>query len=93
MFGWTLRRDSDEPAFADAGGYLIGHFVSGEPTVADAGPRPFVYVEELDEALRRITGHGGRLAKPPYDEGTLRVASFHDPEGNLIGVWTQTHPH
>jgi predicted enzyme related to lactoylglutathione lyase len=88
VFGWTPRRDSDEPAFADATGHVIGHFVAGEPVLGEAGIRPFVYVEDVDETLQRIEVHGGAVEAPPRAEGSLRVATFRDPEGNLIGVWT-----
>jgi predicted enzyme related to lactoylglutathione lyase len=90
VFGWEPRRDSDEPAFADATGHVIGHFVAGEPVLGEGGIRPFVYVKDVDQALRRIEEHGGTVAAPPRAEGSLGVATFRDPEGNLIGVWTET---
>jgi predicted enzyme related to lactoylglutathione lyase len=93
VFGWALRRDSDEPAFADATGHVIGHFVAGEPVLGEGGIRPFVYVEDVDETLQRIEELGGAVAAPPRAEGTLRVATFRDPEGNRIGVWTETAAH
>jgi predicted enzyme related to lactoylglutathione lyase len=90
VFGWQPRRDSDEPAFADATGHVIGHFVAGQPAPGEAGIRPFVYVEDVDQTLRRIEQHGGRVAALPRAEGSLRVATFQDPEGNLMGVWSET---
>jgi predicted enzyme related to lactoylglutathione lyase len=90
VFGWTLRRDDNEPAFTDTTGHVIGHFVSGQPTLGDDGPRPFIYLNDLDEAMTRIAQHGGQNASAPRAEGTLRVATFHDPEGNLLGIWTET---
>jgi predicted enzyme related to lactoylglutathione lyase len=90
VFGWKPRRDSDEPAFADATGHLIGHFVAGEPVLGEGGIRPFVYVEDVDITLELIEEHGGRVTAPPRAEGSLRVATVRDPEGNLIGVWTET---
>jgi predicted enzyme related to lactoylglutathione lyase len=90
VFGWAPRRDSDEPAFADATGHVIGHFVAGEPALGEAGILPFVYVTDVDQALQRIEEHGGIAAAPPRAEGTLRVATFRDPEGNLMGIWAET---
>jgi uncharacterized protein len=89
VFGWTLR-PGEEPGFSDPTGHVIGHFVAGQPTLAEDGPRPFIYVDDLHGALGLIARHGGRSASPARPEGTLRVATFHDPEGNLIGVWTET---
>jgi uncharacterized protein len=89
VFAWKLRRDSDEPAFADATGHVIGHFIVGEPS-QEAGIVPYVYVDDLDRTLTLITDRGGTVAGKPRLEGSLQVATFHDPEGNLIGVWTET---
>lgn len=90
VFGWKPRRHSDEPAFADATGHVIGHFVVGEPVVGASGIRLFVYVDDVDESLQRIGAHGGTVADQPHAEGSLRVATFRDPEGNLMGIWTET---
>jgi predicted enzyme related to lactoylglutathione lyase len=49
-----------------------------------------VYVVDVDQTLQRIEEHGGTVAALPCAEGSLRVATFRDPEGNLIGVWTET---
>lgn len=89
-FGWTARRDSEQPAFSDATGHVTGHFMRGKPARADTGVLPFVYVDDLDAALRRVEQHGGSIEHAARPEGTLRVASVRDPEGNRIGVWTET---
>jgi predicted enzyme related to lactoylglutathione lyase len=90
VFKWTPRRDSDEPAFSDATGHVIGHFIAGEPAPEDTGILLFVYVEDVDAALRRVEQHGGSVTQPPRPEGGLHVATFRDPEGNRIGLWTET---
>ena len=90
MFDWVPRRDSDEPAFSDATGHVVGHFIVGEPASERSGILPFVYVDDVDAALSRVEQHGGTVKQPARPEGSLRVATFRDPEGNRIGVWTQT---
>ena len=90
VFGWVPRRDSDEPAFSDATGHVIGHFIVGEPASESSGILPFVYVEDVEAALRRVEQHGGTVGRPARPEGSLRVATFRDPEGNRIGLWTET---
>jgi uncharacterized protein len=89
VFGWAIRRDGDEPAFTDATGHVIGHFVARQVETGEASVRPYVYVEDVDETLQAVIGHGGEIDMPPRPEGTLRVATFRDPEGNLLGVWTR----
>ena len=90
VFGWSLRRDSDEPAFTDGSGHVIGHFVARAVDTREGGIRPYVYVEGVDETLQAVIENGGEVAMPPRPEGTLRVATFRDPEGNVVGVWTET---
>jgi uncharacterized protein len=88
-FGWIIRGDSGEPSFTDGSGHVIGHFMPDLPVGGDAGVRPYIYVEHIDESLGRITAHGGEVTVPPYPEGDLWVALFRDPAGNIVGVWQQ----
>jgi hypothetical protein len=32
---------------------------------------------------------GGSSVTPPYPEGNLKVATFRDPAGNVVGIWQQ----
>jgi uncharacterized protein len=87
VFGWTMRADREDPAFEDGTGHVIGHFSTEHAVAGDAGVRPYVYVEGVDDTLDRVTSNGGEVVTPPYPEGDLRVATFRDPAGNVIGVW------
>jgi predicted enzyme related to lactoylglutathione lyase len=88
-FGWTVRRDRDDPAFEDGTGHVIGHFNAEHEVAAEAGVRPYVFVEDLDETLEKIKTGGGEILTEPYPEGDLWVAVFRDPSGNVLGVWQQ----
>lgn len=90
MFAWKPRRDSDEPAVAGATRDVIGHFIDGEPAPGDGGILPFVYVDDVDVVLRRVEQQGGSLVGSARHEGILRLATFPDPEANLIGPWTES---
>jgi predicted enzyme related to lactoylglutathione lyase len=87
VFGWNMDLDRDDPSFEDGTGHVIGHFVADLPVSGEAGIRPYVYVEALDETLHKVVAHGAEIVTPPYPEGDLRVATFRDPAGNVIGVW------
>ena len=89
VFGWTVDADRDEPSFEDGTGDVIGHFVSDLPVAGEAGVLPYVFVEGVDETLAKAVAEGGEIVTPPYAEGNLRVATFRDPAGNVIGVWQQ----
>jgi len=87
VFGWSVRRDRDEPSFEDGTGHVIGHFVADQPVAGEAGVRPYIFVERVDETLEKVVARGGGIATAPYPEGDLWVATFRDPAGNVIGVW------
>jgi uncharacterized protein len=89
VFGWTVDRDRRVPNFSDGSGHVIGHFVDDVSVAGSAGVRPYVYVEDIDETLHFVVVNGGRVATAPYPEGNLRVATFSDPAGNEIGIWTR----
>ena len=87
VFGWEVDAGRANPSFADGTGHVIGHFVADVPAAEDAGIRPYVYVESVDATVAAIEEHGGQIVEQPYREGTLRVATFRDPAGNIVGVW------
>ena len=90
VFGWRIRRDGNEPAFSDATGHVIGHFLARKSAAGTCGILPYIYVDELDGTLRALADNGGEVVTKPRPEGTLRVATFQDSEGNVLGVWTET---
>ena len=89
VFGWKIRNDREDPAFADGSSHVIGHFRSDHVVAGDAGVRPYIFVENLDAAIERIVAGGGEILTEPYPEGDLWVATFRDPAGNEVGVWQQ----
>ena len=89
VFGWTVRSDRADPSFEDGTGHVIGHFVSDLQSVGEAGVRPYVFVERVDETLEKVAASGGEAVTAPYPEGDLWVATFRDPSGNVVGVWQQ----
>ncbi|TML61454.1 MAG: VOC family protein [Actinobacteria bacterium] len=89
VFGWSVRDDRDDPSFEDGTGHVIGHFVADLSVAGEAGVRPYVFVEHVDETLDKVVAHGGEVVTAPYPEGDLWVATFRDPSGNVLGIWQQ----
>ena len=87
VFGWTVRRDREDPAFEDGTGHVIGHFSVDHEPAAGRGVRPYVFVESVDQTLEKVVANGGEVVTEPYSEGDLVVAVFRDPVGNVVGVW------
>jgi uncharacterized protein len=85
VFGWKIRKGST--AFEDGTGHIIGHFMPDLPVAGEAGVIPYVYVQDIDQALARVPRAGGEVTTKPYPEGDLWVAMTRDPAGNAIGVW------
>jgi predicted enzyme related to lactoylglutathione lyase len=89
VFGWTLSGDSNHRSFSDATGELIGAFVPHLAVANEPGVLPYVYVSApIEDTVAKIEANGGTIARAPYDEGGLRVATFHDPAGNTFGIWS-----
>jgi uncharacterized protein len=89
VFGWKVDAERADPSFEDGTGHVIGHFMTHLPVAGEAGVVPYVFVGRVDETLEKVVAQGGEIVTPPYPEGDLRVATFRDPAGNVIGVWQQ----
>jgi predicted enzyme related to lactoylglutathione lyase len=87
VFGWNVDLDREDPSFEDGTGHVIGHFAADQPVAGETGIRPYIYVEDVDHTLEKVAAQGGAVGTPPYAEGDLRVATFRDPAGNVVGVW------
>jgi predicted enzyme related to lactoylglutathione lyase len=91
VFGWLVDLGRDDPSFEDGTGHVIGHIHADMEVAGDAGVRPYVYVEGIEDTLRKVEANGGELVTAPYPEGDLTVAVFRDPTGNVIGVWERAN--
>jgi predicted enzyme related to lactoylglutathione lyase len=88
VFAWNIMGGGpDHLSFADASGELIGAFVTSIPVVREPGILPYIYVDGVDAMVEKITSNGGEVVRAPYAEGALRVATFRDPAGNVLGIW------
>ena len=90
VFGWKPHGQPDKPSFSDGTGHVIGRWVTDQAVTGTDGLRAYVYVADVDDTLAAVTTHGGQIVTPPYPEGTLRVALFADPAGNVLGIWRET---
>jgi len=89
--GWRVeQRDSAEPRFADPAGMLIGRWVTSRAISREPGLLPYIYVENVAQAVERAVAQGGTIIKACYTEGNLLVATVADPAGNVIGLWQES---
>ncbi|HEX4052873.1 MAG TPA: VOC family protein [Tepidisphaeraceae bacterium] len=93
VFGWKLRdEDADQPKFSDQTGHLIGRWVAGRAISRQPGLLPYIYVDHIDDVVKRVATNGGEIVRSPYREGNLWVSVFRDPAGNVVGVWQEHKP-
>ena len=91
VFGWSVRgHETDRPSFDDGTGHVSGAWVKDQAIARDPGLLPYIYVDDIDECVGRIRAHGGQVVTGPDPEGNLKVATFRDPEGNVIGLWQES---
>jgi uncharacterized protein len=90
VFGWAVRdHESDRPTFDDGSGHVSGAWMTDQAVARDPGLLLFIYVDHIDDVVKRIAEHGGETVRAPYAEGNLTVATFRDPAGNLLGLWEE----
>ena len=88
VLGWTIHNgDSDRPGFEDGGRHVGGAWVTSQEIAREPGLLPYIYVDDIDAAVERVGANGGDVVRSPYPEGNLLVATFHDSEGNVLGLW------
>ena len=90
VFGWPLHGSPDAPSFSDGTGHVIGRWVTDQAVTGTDGLRAYIYVADVEQTLTAVVASGGQIVSPPYPEGTLRVALFADPAGNVLGIWQET---
>src|SRR5579862_319355 len=90
VLGWNVSGgETDNPKFSDQTGHLIGRWVTSRAISREPGLLPYIYVDHIDDVVKRVVPHGGEIIKSPYREGNLWVSTIRDPAGNVIGLWQE----
>ena len=92
VFGWNIRqRDSGRPSFDDATGNVSGAWVTGRAAFREPGLLPYIWVDGIDAVVTRVREQGGEviLAAQLDSAGGELIATFHDPAGNVIGLYEE----
>jgi uncharacterized glyoxalase superfamily protein PhnB/predicted enzyme related to lactoylglutathione lyase len=94
-FGWNIRgRDKGHPSFDDAAGNISGAWVEGRPPSRDPDPGllPYIWVDDIHATLTMAITNGAALLDSPHPDNpgsTSLIATFHDPAGNVIGLYQE----
>jgi predicted enzyme related to lactoylglutathione lyase len=90
-FSWAVHNvDGPEPGFEDGTGHVAGAWVTNQAVQREPGLLLYIYVDDAEATAHRIVDAGGEIVEGPRPEGTLRVATFRDPAGNVLGIWQET---
>ncbi len=86
LLGVQPSADSDYYVGFDLAGQHIGLVPGGGPQ-AMTSPVAYWAVSDLDAKLAEVTAAGGTVKDAPREVGGgRRVASFTDPDGNVLGL-------
>jgi predicted enzyme related to lactoylglutathione lyase len=72
--------------------YYVGYDVGGQhiglvPNSSEAGPVTYWEVTDIEAKLAEVTAAGGTVKEAAHSVGgTRRVATFTDPDGNVLGL-------
>jgi predicted enzyme related to lactoylglutathione lyase len=88
VFGWTFTDyGTDYTSFND--GQMRGGFARVQSN-ATGGPLVILYSSALEKTQAAVTENGGRISKPIFAFPGGRRFQFLDPNGNELGVWSDT---
>lgn len=89
VFGWRIRKRGDgHLAFDDTTGEVSGSWVLGRPP-ASPGFMVYIMVDSVASALQSVVAHGGEIVQPIGADAPEITARFHDPAGNVIGLYQE----
>jgi predicted enzyme related to lactoylglutathione lyase len=89
VFGWRIKKRGDgSTAFDDTTGEVSGTWVAGWPASAEPGLLIYIMVDSIAATVDAIIREGGHLAGS-IDVDTPHIARFHDPAGNVFGLYQQ----
>jgi len=86
LLGMQPQHDSSYYVGFDAADQHIGLVPGGGPQ-GMTSPVAFWHVADIEAKLAEVTAAGGSVKEAPHDVGGGRlVASFADPDGNILGL-------
>ncbi|MEV0406529.1 VOC family protein [Actinoallomurus sp. NPDC050550] len=87
MFGWPVNvLDETYALVGDEDGQPTGGIGQAGPDSPYTGIVVYFRVDDVDTALARAERLGGTRVMEPTDTPFSRIATFADPDGNLIGL-------
>ena len=90
LLGMQPQADSKYYVGFEAEGQQIGLVPGGGPQ-GETSPVAYWQVSDIEAKLAEVTAAGGTRKEEPHDVGGGRlVATFTDPDGNVLGLFQDT---
>jgi uncharacterized protein len=90
VFGWKIRKRGDgSTAFDDTTGEVSGTWVLGRPPAAKPGLLFYIMVDSVATTVDAVVANRGEIVQPIGADAPEITARFHDPAGNVIGLYQQ----
>jgi predicted enzyme related to lactoylglutathione lyase len=92
LFGWDVKGSAEHPdyrMFRSGPGDMSGTIGRRGVTAPAGGPRLYVTVDSVEDALAKVADLGGNVvvARTGLPGGAGWYAAIEDSEGNEIGLW------
>ena len=88
VFGWDFTDYGPDYAATTSGDVDVG--LNGDPEEATAALLPVIEVDDLEEAVARVTAAGGTVTQPIFAFPGGRRFHFRDPAGHELAAMTPT---
>ncbi|WP_213991279.1 VOC family protein [Sodalis sp. dw_96] len=89
VFGWLFTDYG--PTYTEfSDGRITGGFTSTEAITPAGGPLVIFYAKDLVETQKKLQAAGAEIVKPIFAFPGGQRLHFKDPEGYILGVWTET---
>ncbi|HTJ29083.1 MAG TPA: VOC family protein [Acidobacteriaceae bacterium] len=90
VFGWSMRTRGDgAAAFDDANGQVSGSFAMNRQAALDPGFLIYIMVDDIRHTITAIEAFDCKIVRPLGFHPTELIAHFHDPAGNLLGLYQE----
>jgi uncharacterized protein len=90
VFAWKIRKRGDgSTAFDDTTGEVSGTWVLGRPPAAKPGLLFYIMVDSVATTVDAVVANRGEIVQPIGADAPEITARFHDPAGNVIGLYQQ----
>jgi len=87
LFGWEIEEYSPDYLIFKSGSVQGGFSKDARP--CDSGITFSITVGDIPETLKKVVSAGGKVVKEKTEIGGGFFASFKDPNGNTVELWSE----